>query len=265
MAVTPTSSGRARVSAWRARLAAWSPGARIAWRCLWISRLVVLVSGTFAVLAIGRRPGTSGFDPARLTAPFGYFGNLLAAPFARWDSVWYLAIAQGGYDHQRARTAFFPVYPMMMRGLGVVVGSDLIAGVLISLVAFAVALTLLYELTCLELDSERARVTVALVAFCPMAYFFSAVYSESLYLALSVACILAARRGRWATAGVLGAIAAASRNSGIMLVVPVVLLYLYGPREDRPPPRPGPRTCLGRAGGRCSRATGWGSTSPGRR
>jgi Mannosyltransferase (PIG-V) len=238
MAVTPTSPGRARVSAWRARLPTGSPGARIAWRCLWTSRLVVFFSGTLAVLSIGRRPGTSGFDPARLTAPFGYFGNLLVAPFARWDSVWYLAIAQGGYDHHRARTAFFPLYPMMIRGLGVVIGSDLIAGVLISLVAFALALTLLYELACLELDSERARVTVALLAFCPMAYFFSAVYSESLYLALSVGCILAARRGRWATAGIVGAIAAASRNSGIMLVVPVVLLYLYGPREDRPPPPP---------------------------
>ena len=96
-----------------------------------------------------------------------------------------------------------PSIPLMLRGLGVVIGSDLIAGVLISLAAFAIALVLLYELVCLELDSERARVTVMLVAFCPMAYFFSAVYSESLYLALSVGCILAARRGRWAWAGLL--------------------------------------------------------------
>jgi hypothetical protein len=119
-----------------------------------------------------------------------------------------------------------------MRGLGVVIGSDLLAGVVISLVAFAVALTLLYELIATELDDERARLTVMLVAFCPMAYFYSAVYSESLYLALSVGCILAARRGSWASAGALGGLAATSRNSGIMLLVPVVLLFLYGPRDD---------------------------------
>jgi Mannosyltransferase (PIG-V) len=218
MAVQPSTSATAR---------------RVAWNAFWTSRLVVMFSGVLAVLAFGRAPDTAGFDPAGLTAPFGYFGNLLAAPFARWDSVWYLAIAQGGYGHQVARTAFFPLYPLMLRGLGVVIGSDLIAGVLISLAAFGIALVLLYELVCLELDSERARVTVMLVAFCPMAYFFSAVYSESVYLALSVGCILAARRGRWAWAGLLGGIAAASRNSGLVLIVPVVLLFLYGPRDDQ--------------------------------
>ena len=206
----------------------------VAWRALWSSRLVVLSSGVLAVLAFGRAPGTAGFDPARLTAPFGYFGNLLAAPLARWDSVWYLAIAQGGYAHQGSRTAFFPLYPLVLRGLGVVLGSDLLAGVVVSLSAFAIALTLLYELVSLELDDERARVTVMLIAFCPMAYFYSAVYSESLYLALSLGCILAARRGWWASAGALGALAATSRNSGIILIVPVVLLFLYGPRADRP-------------------------------
>jgi mannosyltransferase PIG-V len=206
---------------------------RVAWRAIWTSRLVVLASGWLAVLSFGRAPGTSGFDPAALTAPFGYFGNLLVSPLARWDSVWYLAIAQGGYDHDPPRTAFFPLYPLLMRGLGVVIHSDLIAGVLISLVAFGIALVVLYRLVALELDNERARITVMLIAFCPMAYFFSAIYSESLFLALSVGCIYQARTGRWAGAGLLGGLAAASRNSGVILLVPVVLMYLYGPTEDR--------------------------------
>jgi hypothetical protein len=217
---------------WRALDA---PAVRAAWRALWTSRMVVLISGVLAVLSFGRASGSQGFDPARLTAPFGYFGNLLAAPFARWDSVWYLAIAHSGYDHEAARTAFFPLYPLVLRGLGVVIGSDLVAGVLISLVAFAVSLVLLYRLVALELDDEVARLTVTLIAFCPMAYFFSAVYSESLFLALSLGCIWQARMGRWAGAGMLGALAAAERNSGITLVVPIVILFLYGPRADRLP------------------------------
>ena len=53
-----------------------------------------------------------------------------------------------------------------------------------------------------------------LIAFCPIAFFFSAVYSESLFLALSLGCILEARRGRWATAGLLGALGAASATAG---------------------------------------------------
>jgi hypothetical protein len=208
------------------------PGVRVAWTALWSSRLVVIASGVLAVLAFRRAPGTAGFDPSGVTAPFGYFGNLLVAPFARWDSAWYLTIAHSGYDHDPARAAFFPLYPLLMHGLGFVIGSDLIAGVLISLAAFGVALVLLYRLTTLELGDQLAPVTVMLIAFCPMAFLFSAVYSESLFLALSVGCVWQARMGRWAWAGLLGGLAAAERNSGVLLVVPLVLLFLYGPRED---------------------------------
>jgi Mannosyltransferase (PIG-V) len=210
--------------------------AGVAWQALWTSRLVVLCSGVLAVLSFGNASDWRGFDPQGLTTPFGYFGNLLAAPFARWDSVWYLTIAKGGYDHDPARAAFFPLYPLILHGVGFVVGSDLIAGVLISLAAFGVALLLLYRLAALELDRELARLTVMLVAFCPMAYFFSAVYSESLFLALSVGCVWQARSGRWAAAGILGGLAAAERGNGIALVVPLILLFLYGPRVD-PAPR----------------------------
>ena len=220
-------------------------GIRVAWRALWTSRLVVMAAGILAVLGIGRAPGTTGFDPNNLTAPFGYFGNLLVAPFARWDSWWYLTIAQHGYDHQLMRTAFFPLYPLIVRGLGPIVGSNLIAGVIVSLVSFAVALVLLYRLALLELGSaSRARLAVMLVAFCPVAFFFSAVYSESLFLALSLGAVFEARMGRWTMAGLLGALGAAERNSGVMLAVPLVLLFLYGPRADRPP-GPGPGSAAG--------------------
>jgi hypothetical protein len=209
-----------------------------AWQALWTSRLVVLFSGVLAVLSFGNASGWSQFDPAHLTARAHYFGNLLAAPFARWDSVWYLAVAQGGYDHQAARTAFFPLYPLLLHGVGLVIGSDLVAGVLISLVAFMVSLVVLYRLSALELDDELARITVWLIAFCPMAFFFSAVYSESLFLALSLGCIWQARMGRWAWAGLLGGLAATERATGVTLVVPLVLFYLYGPRVDRAPAFP---------------------------
>ncbi len=211
---------------------------RAAWPAFWTSRLVVFLSGVLAILSVGNAGGWQGFDPLRLTSPFGYFGNLLAAPFARWDSVWYLTIARAGYGHEAARTAFFPLYPLLVRWLGYVTGSDLVAGVLISLVAFVAALMLLHRLVALELDGELARLSLWLIAFCPMAYFFSAVYSESLFLALSLGCIWQARNGRWMWAGLLGGLGACSRGSGIALIVPVVLLFLYGPRLDRPPIHP---------------------------
>ena len=90
--------------------------------------------------------------------------------------------------------AFFPLYPWLIRALAFVTRSDLVAGVLISLVAFAIALC-----CCIgwwrSISARRSRrTTVMLVAFCPMSMFFSAVYTESLFLALSIGSIYAARR-----------------------------------------------------------------------
>lgn len=229
-----------RLLAWRAwQRVSDEPGIRLAWRALWSSRLVVFVSGVVGVLSFGLAPGSAAFDPLRLTAPFGHFGNLLVSPFARWDSVWYLTIAHSGYGHQLARAEFFPLYPLSIRWVGAVVGSDLVAGLVISWVAFGVALALLYRLAALELGSEAARACVWLIAFCPMAWAFSAVYTESLFLALSLGCLLRARAGSWGWAGVLGALAAATRSEGLTLLVPLVVIFLYGPRLDRlPRPRP---------------------------
>jgi hypothetical protein len=80
---------------------------------------------------------------------------------------------------------------------------------------------------------EAARLAVALTAFAPMAVYFSALYTESLYMALSVGVFWCARHGRWASAGALGGLAAATRSTGIVLALPALMLYLYGPREDR--------------------------------
>ena len=225
---------RARGALARARPAdeaAW----REAWGALWTSRLIVWAAGLLGLLWLGRAPGVQQYDASGLTTPFSPFGDLLVAPAARWDSVWYLTIAEHGYgdEQQHAQAAFYPLYPLLMRGLGWVVGSPLVAGVLISLACFLVALALLHKLAVLELGARDARATVLLVAFFPTALFFSAVYSESLFLLVSVGAFLAARSGRWAWAGLLGGLAALTRNSGVLLLVPLVLLFLYGPRADR--------------------------------
>jgi hypothetical protein len=210
---------------------------RDAWGALWTSRLAAWGAGLLGVLWLGRAANTQRFDASGLTTPLSHFGNLLVGPTARWDSVWYLSIAQHGYgdkvDH--AQVAFYPLYPLLMTGLGRIVGSPLVAGILVSLACFMGALVLLHRLTALELGLRDARSTLLLVAFFPTAFFFSAVYSESLFLLVTVGAFLAARRGRWEWAGLLGALAALTRNSGVLLLVPLVLLFLYGPRADREP------------------------------
>jgi hypothetical protein len=206
------------------------------WRAFWTSRLLVLFAGVLGTLEINRAGGSWRFDPARLTAPYhGYFGNLIVGPFARWDSVWYLTIAQHGYGGQLARAAFFPLYPMLIHAGAWIVGSDLISGILISLVSFAIALALLYRLTYMEFGQEVAQVAVTLVAFAPFSFYFSAVYTESLFLALTLGAVYCARTDRWAFAAILAMFAAAARNSGVLLLILLALMFLYGPRGASAP------------------------------
>src|SRR3954447_16189964 len=211
--------------AWRApRLGAEAAAAlRLARRAALASRAVVWAAGIAALLVWGTSGREDDFDPFGLTRPFAAFGDLILGPAARWDSSWYLGIADSGYDDP-ARTAFFPLYPFLVRAGGWLVGSPLVAGVLISGACMVVALAALHELTRLELGAPAARWTVVALALSPMSFFLSAVYSESLFLALSAGALLAARRGRWWWAGALGALAAATRSAGIVLLVPLVLM-----------------------------------------
>jgi hypothetical protein len=207
-----------------------------AWRALLVSRLLVCASGAAAAALFGLSARVQLFDPGAVTRPFGPAGNALVAPLARWDSVWYLAIANDGYpagDPRRA--AFFPLYPLLVRAVDAFVGSRIVAGVAVSLACFAVALVLLRRLTALELGPAAADETVWALALFPAAVFFSAVYSEALYLMLSVGSIYAARTGRWAWAGTLGALGAATRSAGLLLVVPLAVMWLA--RADGRPRR----------------------------
>jgi Mannosyltransferase (PIG-V) len=211
---------------------------RVAWRAAWVSRLLVWASGIAGLLVLGRAAGWRGFDPAGLTLPFSGLGDLLVAPAARWDATWYLAIASGGY-HDAARTAFFPLYPLLVRVVGTpgaAVGDPraayLLAGIAISLAALPAGLYAVHRLTALELGPGEARTATWLVALFPAGFAFSAVYTESLFLALSAGAILAGRQGRWRWAGALGALAAATRSTGLLLVVPLALLYLRQRRVE---------------------------------
>jgi len=188
----PASPAR-RLSALRAD-AARMAALRDVWQALWSSRLLVLATGVGTVLAFGFGPVRGAFNPPGVTRGFGSVGNVLAAPVARWDSAWYLVIAHYGYrpglGHLTAsRTAFFPLYPLGIRALSWLGSPPILAGVLISLVALAAGLYGIHRLTTLELQragrtaagaSQAARLAVLATAFAPMAFFFSAVYSESL-------------------------------------------------------------------------------------
>ncbi len=157
-------------------------------------------------------------------------GDWLFDTFAQWDSVWFLHIARHGYD-MKETAAFFPLYPLAVRGVSEILRSDVAAAVLVSVAAGAAAVVVLHRLARPLLGEAGATTTVLLVALYPVAFVFTAAYSDGLFLALAAGSFLAAVRGRSLTAGVLGGLACATRLVGLALL-PALLVLLW-PRGRR--------------------------------
>ena len=199
---------------------------------LWLKRIVLPFVLTRAALLIVGGMALVLLGSARGAMP----GNLVAhspAPvpleiWARWDSEWYLLIAERGYDAGDAlrpfspayrpedTTGFFPLYPLLVSGAIHLGFPPVAAGVLISNVALLAALTLLYLLARDEWGDEAAGTAVWILSAFPFSLFLSAVYSESLALALILGAFLSARRRRWALLAVCGFCAGLARPTALL-------------------------------------------------
>lgn len=164
--------------------------------------------------------------------------DLLFGAFYQWDATWFKQIALHGYGgpplgRPAGTAAFFPLYPLVVRGVGEVVRSLDVAGVLVSLVAGGLAAWVLRELARPYVGEAGARFTVLLVALYPVGYVFTALYSDALFLLLAAGSFLAAQRRRPWLAGVLGGLAVGTRALGLALV-PALVVLLW-PRGERRP------------------------------
>jgi mannosyltransferase PIG-V len=189
---------------------------------LW-SRLVLWAAAVFALLVFepNRHPDADLWDGPRLHE-LGYVIDV----WARWDSDWYLRIAEDGYSASPSSTpAFFPLYPGLVGLVGrVLLGHYVLAGVLVSLAACAVAFVLLYRLAIAHLGPEGAHRAVVYLALFPTALFLQAVYSESVYLVLALAAFLLAERRRYLGAGAAAGLAVLTRPAGVALLPALALL-----------------------------------------
>jgi hypothetical protein len=175
------------------------------------TRVAIIVIAELAAVIIGQRAGTHVQESR----------NILLAVWGRWDAVHYIDIATQGY--QGTDMAFFPLYPFLIRVVGSLAGSHLIAGLLISNAAFFFGLLYLYKLLEHEYDRSVARRAIFYVSIFPTAVFFSAVYTESLFFMLTVASFYYMRQHRWWMAGAIGFFASLTRVEGVLLVIPFVI------------------------------------------
>lgn len=197
---------------------------RATWPVVVTTRLGVLVVGLLAVYAFGYPQGAPPFKVAESEV-----GNLPA----RFDAGWYMTIADDGYDYTPGRLdrqqnlVFFPAFPAVMHGLSLLVARQLAwSGTLVSVLGFLWGLRYLFRLARELMDDERALVAVTLLATYPFAVFFSAPYTEGLFLAAMLGAWWHMRRDeRWAAFG-WGLLAGLTRPNGCLLSVPLALTVI---------------------------------------
>jgi len=211
------------------------------WLSLIGTRLPVLLLGALAVTLIGTVPAPTAEALWRVSP------NELANLQARWDTDFYHQIATTGYQWDRSvflhqNVVFFPLYPLLMRWGGALLGGHpLLAGTIVSLAAFAGAIVLLYRLAALELGEDKAWPVILLVSTYPFALFYSVVYTESLFLLLTVGAFYAMRRRHLLLAALCGVAAGLARPNGFWLALPLLWLAASAPSsapEDATSPGP---------------------------
>ena len=218
---------------WRTRLAALAEDLKLDRNLVAmfvVSRLLVVAAALVAENLIPRNPGLiPGAD-----------GPLLRS-LTSWDGFYYLGIARDGYQAAPVvgaytNVAFPPLFPLLVKILSLPFpGAQGIVAVLISNVAFLVALGLLVRLATPYIGRQRATIAAGLLVIYPFASVFAMAYTEGLFLMLMLAAFLAAERGHRTWAGTFLALTVLCRLQGVALALPLWILML---RQDGWRPRP---------------------------
>jgi hypothetical protein len=171
-------------------------------------------------------PDSSAYGMVR--EPLTGWQHWLVEPFRNWDGTWYSLVAEGSYSEGLSATAaFFPLYPWLMQLLSDITGLPVeTSGWIISHLAFLGGLIMAYKLIRMDFSEKIARWSLVALAVFPTAFFFSAVYTESLFLFLSVTTLWAARKNDWLLAVIMCFFATMTRSAGIMLGAPLAVLFI---------------------------------------
>jgi len=149
-----------------------------------------------------------------------------------WDAPHYLNIAGEGYssstvNERHLLIAFFPLYPLLIKIFSFVFQNYLLSSLIVSNIAYGVAAYYLYKIVRIDFESNDALRSVIYLSVFPTAYFLHAPYTESLFIALTIASFYYARNEKWALSGVLGMLAAMTRITGILLFPALLIEYLH--------------------------------------
>ncbi|HEY4666082.1 MAG TPA: glycosyltransferase family 39 protein [Anaerolineales bacterium] len=226
----------------RSKPAAWTERVRRAWQRSGLREVLPI----FLTVRVGlslwmflvRQIFSQAIPPDPVARP--YLGvavetNPWLEPWQRWDTLHYQAIAERGYGAFDSALFVPPLYPGLIRLTSRLIYSDsLLSALIVSNVAALAGMAAFYSLARAEAaDPSRARRAVLYLSIFPTGFFWFAGYTESLLLLFSSVALLAARRSRWLVSGLAAGLAALSRLTGALLIVPVGASALLAVRKDR--------------------------------
>jgi hypothetical protein len=148
----------------------------------------------------------------------------LSSHFKTWDAQFYLSLAEQGYEPNQARNAFYPLFPFLIFIASFLFcGNSLLAGLVLSALFTTAALAYLFLLVRENYGEKIATWTCLFLLSFPMAFYSGLVYSESLFLMLSVMLFHYLRKGNSAAAAVCGFLLPLTRPTGILVVIPALV------------------------------------------
>ena len=200
-----------------------------------ISRMAVLLALYVSAALLAERPD---LPPYHLRGTDSILVDVLGS---RWDSGFYVSIAEEGYrivGEPFPSVPFFPLLPLAMRALAPLLGDVVLAGILVSNLCLLGAGLLIFRLVADRAGPEVAERAVWYLMIFPTSFFGSAIYSESLFLLAAAGSLYLARRGAWESAALLGFLGALSRFVGLLLV-PMLLLEWWAQRRGGAQPGAG--------------------------
>ena len=163
--------------------------------------------------------------------PLDFPGSWFLEGWVRYDGGWYRDIVAHGYSYavpgSQGNVAFFPGYPMVVWVAAQVIRSGTLAGIVVTFLAGLLAAILFHRWAHDRVDPKTARLAVIALLLYPYAWYLcGAVYADALFLACAVGAFLLVEADHPILAGIVGAMATATRPVGIALVVGLVVLTI---------------------------------------
>jgi hypothetical protein len=208
-------------------------GAPTVWRLwseisvpFWVSTSRIVVGLVFAHLILVLLPEAHQHIP---------IGGVLdhstwLGAFDRWDSQYYLFIAQHGYPLHPSglsqHTAFFPGYSLLITAVhGLTFGtlSYLASATVVSWLAFVGAAILLYRLAERRFSTRVALIATVLFCWFPTSFFFMAPYSEALFAFEILLVLTCLERNRFLAAALVAAYASATSPESVALTLALMV------------------------------------------